>query len=261
MPALKDHTGQRFGRLVALRIGQKGDKKGWICQCDCGNEKWVASSHLTSGRTRSCGCLMRETTSKRFRTHGHTSRLQPFSRTYSTWKAMLTRVRPTYKNHGGRGITVCPEWRDFSNFLRDMGEVPPGMSIERVDNDGPYNPENCRWATATEQANNTRRNHYVEAFGKTQTVAQWAREKGLDHSVLKHRLNHLGWPVEQALTTPSGAYKCNSHNLTAFGKTQTIAAWSRETGLRRDTLLRRVSVYKWPIEKALTTPSKRGRTA
>src|SRR5690606_34445144 len=137
--------------------------------------------------------------------HGHSSsgKLTP---TYSAWTGMLTRCRnpkdKNYENYGGRGITVCNSWLDFPAFLADMGEAPPGMSLDRIDVNGGYEPGNCRWATADQQSNNKRNNVFFEFQGERLTAPQWARKLGMKRVTLERRLNFYGWSIEKALTTP-----------------------------------------------------------
>jgi hypothetical protein len=142
----------------------------------------------------------------RERTHGQTG-----SPTYSSWKAMRARCQNPnahrYESYGGRGITVCERWQDFDVFLADMGERPEGSTLDRIDNNGPYSPENCRWATQAEQIRN--RNSGLHSFtidGKTQCLTDWAVQFGIPRSVVYHRVNRLHWPIEKALSTPVKAY-------------------------------------------------------
>lgn len=147
--------------------------------------------------TRSCGCLLRETITK----HGGYK-----SPVYSVWHAMVTRCRspndPSWPDYGGRGIRVCDRWLDHGAFLADMGQRPPGHTLERIDVNGHYEPGNCRWATPMEQANNRRNNRLITYEGQTHTVAEWARRVGLTKGCLLHRLC-VGWPIERALTQPA----------------------------------------------------------
>jgi hypothetical protein len=175
MKSSQDLTGQRFGRLLVKRLAgvDKSRDTRWECICDCGNTLTVTSSHLMLGHTKSCGCFRVEVSRKWGESrkgisvnfvHGHSSssRGSPRgSRTYSAWKAMRERCsnpkHQKYGYYGGRGISVCERWDSFVNFLFDMGECPPGLTIERVNNGGNYEPSNCKWATRSEQIRNQRR--------------------------------------------------------------------------------------------------------
>lgn len=191
----KNRLHQRFGRLVVVdSIYVRGLGTGWKCLCDCGEEIYASGSNLDTGNTQSCGCLDRE----RRITHGKTK-----SRVYVIWKAMRRRCQNPkafeFKNYGGRGITVCERWQTFENFFADMGDPPDGYSIERNDNDGNYEPSNCRWASYKEQLNNTRSNRFLEAFGKRQTLTQWSEELNIPATTIRNRLDRAGLSAERAL--------------------------------------------------------------
>jgi hypothetical protein len=179
MPAWLDKTGSRYGMLVANKYVGSGM---WECTCDCGDTAVIKSYNLHSGNTKSCGCRKRAVLGESTTKHGlHKHPL------YSTWKGMRNRCNnpntPRYKDYGGRGIRICERWDKFENFLADMGERPEGCSLDRIDNDGNYEPSNCRWATQSEQNRNYR--IAVKVDGKP--IAQVAEETGISYSAMYHR--------------------------------------------------------------------------
>ena len=203
--------GRQYGRLTVIAEGPRSDRRRHLCRCECGNETMVMTSNLTKGHTQSCGCLQRERTGRARLTHGKTH-----TPIYSVWCNMLNRCRnanvPHFDNYGGRGIVVCERWRVFENFYADMGDVPEGFTLERIDVNGPYAPANCRWATPVEQQNNTRKNLWLEFRGARKTLAQWARLLGFKRRLLSLRL-YKGWTVERAFTTPVRRFTWRNRNV------------------------------------------------
>lgn len=199
-----DLTNKEYGRLVVLSLTYtKNGRTFWNCKCSCGNEKIILGKDLQNGHIRSCGCLRVETSKSRMTTHGATD-----SRLYNIWTSMKARCETSkkqkfIKDYQNRGIKICAEWHDFSVFQKWALEngYKENLSIDRIDNNGNYCPENCRWADNFTQANNKRNNHWLTYNNKTQTIAQWSKELGMKYNALNERLRK-GWSVERALSTP-----------------------------------------------------------
>lgn len=196
-----DLSGRKFGRLTVVRFDSVRNKSHsmWLCDCDCGKTAIVSKVHLVSGRQKSCGCLRREASRIRKSTHGMYN-----SPTYNSWANMIQRCTNKnshkYPDYGGRGITFDSSWIRFESFLEDMGERPNGTTLDRRDNDGNYEPSNCRWATIDQQANNKRNNRIIEYQGESLTMAQWAKKLGINYGTLQTRIDRCGWSVEDALS-------------------------------------------------------------
>ena len=197
-----DLTGQRFGKLVVISEEEKrGEARMWKCKCDCGNDVVVMQRHLSSGHTKSCGCLRREAKIK----HGENR-----TRLYRVWEQIRSRIyNPNckhYKHYGGRGITMCDEWQDYSNFREwalatgyNVNAKHGECTIERIDVNGNYEPSNCCWVTQAQQMLNTRRSRVIEYNGLKMTVKEWADYLNMPYGRLTSRLNKLGWSIEDAL--------------------------------------------------------------
>ena len=216
MGIYRDLTGERYGRLTVVRHvdrpQQYQNRQFWLVQCDCGEERVMSSSEWNRHARMSCGCYQRESASKRafeqHLTHGKTG-----TRLYAIWSSMIRRCETKsckeYPLYGGRGISVCDEWRkDFTAFEKWMLEhgyddsAPRGQcTLDRKDNDGNYCPENCRVATQKEQSRNRRSNRLLTYNGVTKTMVEWAEEYGLSVGTLRDRLSY-GWSIEECLTKP-----------------------------------------------------------
>lgn len=209
MTRLIDLTAKQFGRLTVIERAENqyvvNTQACWLCRCACGVLKVVLGQTLRSGLANSCGCLSREMTITRSTIHGQ-SRRGDKTRTYRVWLSMVNRCRNPnaegYADYGARGIMVCDRWlTSFENFFVDMGECPPGLTIERIDNNGNYEPTNCKWATQTTQARNRRSNRIVTINGETMCLVE-AVERfgcGLSYDTVSRRINGLGWSIEDAL--------------------------------------------------------------
>lgn len=208
-----DLAGKKFSRLTVIRV-ERRVRPGmylWECQCDCGKKTTVQGMHLRSGNTKSCGCRKAETRRElplKSATHGKSN-----TGIYSSYRSMISRCRlashKNWKLYGGRGIRVCRRWQGrygFLKFCEDMGDKPPGTSLDRIDNDGPYSPQNCRWATPAQQGRNKRTNRLITWRGQTRCLADWSALLGWNSSKLHKRLNRMSIdramkPFEDVLNT------------------------------------------------------------
>ncbi len=191
-------TGRRFGTLIVVcRDGSNSHGRSlWLCECDCGNRITVRGDALMNHGTKGCGCYRVS--------HGHNTRKSGRTKPHIAWGSMVQRcTNPRssgYHNYGGRGIGVCSEWHNFENFFRDMGKPPTDRhQLDRIDNNGHYCPENCRWTTPKQNSRNRRDNRIICFNGKTQCLSAWAEEIDISAKTLSSRLIR-GWSVKRALT-------------------------------------------------------------
>lgn len=206
MPNIIDLTGQRFGRLTVVRFqGRQNEQTFWLCQCDCGKTTKTSTSRLRSGQTKSCGCYNLEMSRVKNTKHG-----QSKSRLYRIWRDMIGRCRSKKnKRYGGRGIKVCDEWENsFESFAcwAIQNGYSDELTIDRKDNNKNYSPDNCKWSTAKEQANNRSNNHVCTINGVSKTLTEWAEQFNINYAIIRDRINELGWDVEEAITTPKLPY-------------------------------------------------------
>ena len=205
---MKDEVvGLVFGKLTIMGRAESGIRKSGSkfsrvnCLCECGSTKTIALADLRKGSTRSCGCSKQEFHRAKVTRHG-----MKWTPTWKSWQGMMERCRNKSGDHSERyakrGIEVCERWHLFENFLADMGTRPEGKTLDRINNDGNYEPSNCRWATQEEQSNNKGNNVFLEYKGERKTVYQWARVVGMNPATLERRIGKYKWPVERALTEP-----------------------------------------------------------
>jgi hypothetical protein len=197
----------RFGRMLVISksCNDHYGQAAWECQCDCGNKSIVRGQKLRSGHTQSCGCLGSEHRKNSSTTHGHAPK-RSVSPTYRTWASMMSRCHNAndtgYRYYGGRGIIVCQKWHNFSNFLLDMGEKPKDHSIDRFpDNNGNYEPGNCRWATTKQQSENKSNTLRVNVAGEIMCLSEAARITGIKYDTLRSRIFRNHWDQIRAMTS------------------------------------------------------------
>jgi hypothetical protein len=203
--AVTDITGNVYGRWTVL---ERYDAERWTCRCQCGTTKPIYAYSLKNGDSKSCGCYRKAMAPYILRVHGHSA--GSITREYRIWKNMNRRCytpsAKSYRIYGERGIAVCDAWRrSYQTFLADMGPCPAGRSIDRIDNNGNYEPGNCRWAEKKQQSRNTRQNVRLTLNGRTMTVVEWAEALEISAKCLYSR-KKLGWSDHRALTEPVRPY-------------------------------------------------------
>ena len=252
-----DLIGKRFGRLTIVDFthAQK-PRRGWlwVCECDCGNIRTLIPGDVKRGKVRSCGCLHDEVCRERATKFEHS--VLEHKRLYSIYNWMKRRCygenEPRYKDYGGRGIKVCDEWLNeehgFDSFVSWAlsNDYSDELTIDRIDVDGDYSPNNCRWFTAAEQNINKRDTLTVEYEGEQIPLKKLCESLGIPYDCTHNRIYNLGWSVEKAITTPSQ-------------RETSLAKKCREHGIKYDTVLARMYRYGWDEEKALTTPLRNQR--
>lgn len=201
MTKMIDISNKRFGRLTVISfvgIVGKNPHNQWKCVCDCGNEIVVSGANLRSNVAKSCGCLQKEKASEANTKHGQSKKTKEYSAWIGMRKRCNTKSSEDYPDYGGRGIKVCERWDLFSNFVEDMGIAPKDFSLDRIDVNKGYSPDNCRWADAKTQARNKTNNRLISLNGIIKTLAEWAELSGTDRRNIHKRIKR-GWAVEQAI--------------------------------------------------------------
>lgn len=247
-----DMSGKRYHSLVAVKpVGKmmNGNIK-WLFVCDCGEECEIDGYAVRTGKQISCSACGAERSKFASITHGMSE-----SDEFKIWTDMNTRCynenSTSYSNYGGRGIQLCERWKNsFEAFFADMGKRPSkGHSIDRKDVNGDYSPENCKWATAAEQAKNKRNNVLITIDGETRILSDWAKHFGVFTSTasLRYKRGYRGIDV----------FKSTVCMVSFNGIEDTIAGWSKRTGIKKTTIFARLKVHNWPVERALTEGAKK----
>lgn len=203
-----DRTGQRFGRLTVIEEAGRDKHRNviWKCRCDCGNESYVTRADLK--KTKSCGCWNIDAIIQRNTRHGASKR-GSITKLYKVWAAVKQRCtnpkNKAYKNYGGRGIKLCDEWLEYEPFEKWAFEngYAEGLQLDRIDNNGSYSPDNCRFVSTVENSHNKRNNVWITIDGKTALAVDWAKEVGVDVEVIRKRLRK-GWTPKEAVFAPLG---------------------------------------------------------
>lgn len=237
----------------------------WECLCSCGTKFESDGNRIRSGRCKSCGCYQKEAASNKMKTHGMKG-----TRIYGIWRGIkdrcLNKNCTAYKNYGGRGITICDEWKDdfvsFYEWAINNG-YEDNLTIDRINVNKNYCPENCRWATALEQGRNKRDNRYITYQGETKSLIEWSEITGVNPSTIRGRLIR-GWAVDDALKNNIDKEKTRKnitfeHIVEYNGEKMNLTELSKLCGIQYQALLTRIVRYGWDVERAANTPIRRRR--
>lgn len=259
-----DYVGKRFGMVVVVgkdNAQSHFNSNSWIFQCDCGKVFSNIPSRIINGYKKSCGCHKGKGNLK----HGLSG--DPF---FGTWEGMMGRCynssADSFKNYGGRGIQVCEDWHNVESFINWAHETcacKKGLSLDRIDNNGNYSPENCRWVPLKKQNHNKRNTRFETINGETRPFVEWCELYGMDKNVVRLRTDSLGWDIERALTQKYNESKCGHHggHFVRIGeRTENVSTWCKELGLSRSTYRRRIKAG-WDDVSALIIPTNRKKTS
>lgn len=254
MPKIIDLTGKRFGRWSVIKFDKLENHTAfWLCVCDCGTEKSISGSSLRTGNTKSCGCW-RKDKALEIRHTPYTELHRNNHRIYNIWLKMQNRCYSEnfkqYHNYGGRGITICNEWLGDDGFVSFLNwslshGYQDDLEIDRINNDGEYSPDNCRWITHKQQQNNRSNNRYITYNGETKTLSEWCEQYGLRFPILKHRIDVLQLPFEVAVSMDGLA------KVTYKGKEISIRRLAQIQHIDYKSLLNAVLVGHEDVEHAV----------
>lgn len=232
--------GQKVNKLRVLhRVENVGNQPAWLCKCECGVEKRFLGMHLRAGTTHDCGCGTLKRRSDAIKRHGRAGTPE-----HRTWCGLIHRcaceTSPSWKNYGGRGITVCNRWLKFENFFEDMGLRPEGMTLDRKDNSKGYGPDNCRWATVKEQQNNRRSNVYLTLEGEVKTLKQWATHFRVKYAVVKARRANGVTGTDLFAASPRKVY---GRTIEFNGEAKTLTQWSKTYNVTYQEMWKRINLW------------------
>ena len=254
MPKAKDILGLKFGRLTAIEFSHKEkNERIWKCRCDCGKIVYSTVGRLQCGNTKSCGCLKTDILIERNKKHGLSCH-SLYSKHYDMKSRCYDVKNDRYKNYGRRGIIVCDEWNNsFEKFYEwsIKNGYKKGLTIDRIDVNGDYEPSNCRWISNESQARNRTNNHLITIKGETRCLQEWADIVGTHYTSFLDRIKN-GWSEEQLLKPSLDG---NKKLITYKGETKSVVEWSKTLNMDAKNLQLRLR-RGWSVERAFTTPKK-----